>query len=166
MYSQIMNVLNGIDGRYPTAEEEKTVLGYAESLPRRLKAANTVQHIEQQLIQDSIEEMKRRYPRFVTLHDRGWEKSYRDMQLCLRYAVQGMVVEDMQMPRRKLFIWLGTIIKAMGMTPQFSRDSYEILSDECKKRLPAEAFNLLEPYLKQLIVDMSDFLEPSKPAVG
>ncbi|MBL8794012.1 MAG: hypothetical protein JNM56_08905 [Planctomycetia bacterium] len=166
MYSRIMNVLNGLDSRYPTSEEEQEVLAYAESLPRRLDAANVVQQLEAQLIQEAIEQMKRRYPRFVTLHDRGWEKSYRDMQLCLRYAVQGMIVEDSEMPRRKLFIWLGTIIKAMGMTPKFAQDSYEILYEVSRQRLPAEVFALMEPYLKQLIVDMSSFLEPSKPAVG
>jgi len=166
MYSRIMNILNGLDSRYPTREEEQEVLIYAQSLPRRLNAANTVQQLEPQLIQDAIEQMKRRYPRFVTLHDRGWEKSYRDMQLCLRYAVQGMIVEDSEMPRRKLFIWLGTIIKAMGMTPKFSQDSYEALHDAGRQRLPAEVFTLMEPYLKQLINDMSSFQEPSKPAVG
>lgn len=166
MYSRIMNVLNNIDSRYPTRAEEQEVLAYAQSVPRRLKAANAVQQIEMDLIQHSIEEMRQRYPRFVTLHDRGWEKSTRDMQLCLRYAVQGMLVEDLEMPKRKLFIWLGTIIKAMGMTTTFSRDSYEILRDVCRKRLGADDYGLLEPYLTQLIADMSSFIEPSRPAVG
>ncbi|MBY0526794.1 MAG: hypothetical protein K2R98_25605 [Gemmataceae bacterium] len=166
MYSLIMKTLNGIDSRYPTREEEQLVLGWAESLPRRLQAAQTVQQTETAIIAASIEEMKRRWPRFQPLHDRGWEKSQRDMQLCLRYSVQAMLVEDADMPRDKLFIWLGTVVKAMGMTTQFVRDSYTILKDQCRKQLPADAYRMMETYLDRLIQDMTCFLEPSRPAVG
>lgn len=161
-----MKILNQCDSRYPTREEEETVLAYAESVPRRLQAARQVEQHEEEMVRESIDGMKRRYARFHSLHDRGWEKSFRDMQLCLRYAVQGMLVEDEVMPRDKLFAWLCTIVKGMGMTPQFSRDCYEMLHDSARKKLPAESFALLEPYLKRLTADMSNFPEPSRPAVN
>jgi len=166
VYSKVIKTLNGLDSRYPTKEEEQTILGWASSLPRRLQVADLVQKHEERLVSESIEEMKRRYPRFHPLHDRGWEKSNRDMQLVLRYAVQGMVADDADMPRDKLFAWLCTIIKGMGMTTQFSRDSYVILTERLRKHLPADAFATLEPYMARVTEDMSTYLEPSRPAVG
>jgi len=161
-----MKLLNDCDSRYPTREEEETILAYAASVPQRLQTAALIEKHEEELVGASIEGMRRRYARFHSLHDRGWEKSHRDMQLCLRYAVQGMLVEDVEMPRDKLFAWLCTIVKGMGMTPQFSRDCYEMLYDNARKKLPEENFALVEPYLKRLTADMSDFPEPSRPAVN
>lgn len=166
IYSRALRILNGVDGRYPTREEEEIVLTYASSLPKRLQAASQVYQRETECVSETVEEMKRRYPRFAPLHDRGWEKALRDMQLCLRYAVQAMVADDEEMPVEKLYVWLGTIVKGFGLTTQFSRDAYTILRDRLRQKLPAESFSLMEPHLNRLIKEMSTYIEPSRPAVG
>lgn len=165
MYSRIMRILNEIDGRYPTEEEEREILEYAESVPKRLQVAYLVQQREGECVAETVEEMKRRYSRFAPLHDRAWEKATRDMQLCLRYMTQAMLVDDLQMPVEKIYVWLGTIIKGLGMTTQFSRDAYTILRDRLRLRLPANCFPLLEPHFNKLIEEMSTFIEPSRPAI-
>jgi hypothetical protein len=166
MYSRVMRIFNECDSRYPTAAEEATILEYASSIPQRLQIAALVEKYEQEAVTEAVEAMRRRYAKFHSLHDRGWEKTARDMQLCLRYAVQGMVVDDAEMPKEKLFAWLCTIVKGLGMTTEFSRHGYELLTESLRRKLPADSFTLLEPFLQRLIKDMSDYQEPSRPAVG
>ncbi len=109
MYSQLMNIVNASDSRYLTASEQEQVLAYVQSVPKRLQAARAVELKEEEIVNRVIAEMKKRYPSFIALHDRAWEKGYRDIQLVLRYIVQGMIVDDATMPAEKLFIWFRSI---------------------------------------------------------
>jgi hypothetical protein len=165
MYSRILKIINASDGRYLTPAEQEQVLAYVHSVPKRLQAARTVEHKETEIVQRVVEQMKARYPTFMRLHDRAWEKGFRDIQLVLRYVVQAMLVDDTAMPAEKLYVWFRSIAAAVGMTPQFMRDAYSLLGEACRQGLPAESFGLMEPYLRDATEVLSDFPEPYRPAV-
>jgi hypothetical protein len=165
-YSSVLKTLAACDGRYPTEAEEIACLTYAQSLPKRLQAANLIGQKESEIVREAIEEMKPRYPRFLALHERAYEKGARDMELCLRYTVQGMVVNDPDMPKEKLFVWYGTIIRSLGLTPQYAREACQAVHDACRRNLPPEAFATADPYLARMVEDVSNFPEPMKPAIN
>lgn len=166
IYSRPIKTLAGCTGRYPTAAEEEAVLDWAASAPRRLQAANLIAQKEQQIVREAVDSMQPRYPKFAPQHDRAWDKATRDMGLVLRYAVQAMIVDDSDMANDKLFVWLGTIVRSTGHTPALFRDCYAAVVAGCRKHLPADAFDLAEPYLQRAADDMSAFGEPTKQAVN
>jgi hypothetical protein len=165
MYSQLMTIINASDSRYLTPAEQERVLAYVQTVPKRLQAARAVEQKEEEIVNRVIVEMKKRYPTFTALHERAWEKGFRDVQLVLRYIVQGMIVDDAAMPADKLFVWFRSIAAALGMTPGFMRDTYDLLCESCRESLPADAFPLLEPHLRGAAEVLSDFPEPYRPAV-
>jgi hypothetical protein len=166
IHSLPIRTLAACDGRYPTPGEEEAVLAWAASAPKRLQAANLLAQKEEEIVREAIDYMKPRYPRFGVLHERAYEKGARDLQLCLRYAAQGMVVDDAEMPREKLFVWYGTLIRSLGLTPEFTRESCQAVFDACRRLLTPEAFAVAAPYLQRMVDDVSDFPEPHKPAVN
>lgn len=165
LYTLPLKTLAACAGRYPTAEEESAVLGWASGLPKRIQVANLIAQKEATIVREAIEAMKPRYPRFGAQHERAYEKGERDLGLCLRYAVQGMIAEDPEMPREKMFVWYGTIIRSLGLTPKYAREACRAVVEACRRALPPESFPLAEPYLNRMVDDVSNFPEPMKPAV-
>lgn len=165
LYSPLVRTLARCGGRYPTEEEEQTCMAYADSLPKRLQVAGLITQKESELVRVAIDEMRVKYPRFAPQHDRAWDKAGRDMGLVLRYAVQGMIADDPDMPNEKIFVWLGKIVRSTGHTPQLFLDCYTAIVDGCRRQLPRDAFHVAQPYLNRMLHDMSSFSEPMKPAV-
>jgi Phycobilisome protein len=165
IYSTPIRALAACEGRYPTDEEEGIVLSWAGTLQRRLHTANNISQKETAIVRRTIDAMRAKYTRFATLHERAFEKGERDMQLILRYVAQAIVADDDAMPREKLYIWYGTIIRSLGLTPQFMVDGCTQMMEACRRELPAEAFAVAEPYLQQMIADVPNFPEPYKPLV-
>jgi hypothetical protein len=161
-----IKTLLGCDGRYPSADEQAAVLNWAASVPRRLQTANLIAQKEAEIVREAIDQVRPRYQNFPAQHDRAWEKANRDMGLVLRYAVQGMIVDDADMPDEKLLAWLSTIVRGTGHTPALFHDCYSAVVASCRRHLPAELFALAEPYLARMQRDMSNFPEPMKPAVN
>ena len=165
-YSRPIRVLADTAGRYPTAEEASECLAWGESLPERLRSSNLLAAKEADIVREAIEEMKPKYPRFGAQHDRAYEKGARDLGLLLRYAVQGMIVDDAEMPKEKLFVWYGTIIRSLGLTPQYAKEACQAVYDAARRHIAPDAFNVAEPYLARMVDDVSAFPEPMKPAVN
>jgi hypothetical protein len=166
IYSLPIKTLAACDGRYPSPSEEGEVLAWAASAPKRLQTANLIAQKEAEIVREAIESVRPRYQNFPAQHDRAWDKANRDMGLVLRYAVQGLVVDDADMPDEKLFAWLCTIVRGTGHTPALFYDCYSAVIDACRRHLPADLFALAEPYLERALKDMSSFAEPMKPAVN
>jgi hypothetical protein len=165
IYSSPIRTLASTAGRYPTEAEERTVLAWAQSLPERLRAVNQIAQKEADIVRETIEEMKPRYPRFGPQHERAYEKGARDMQLLLRYAAQTMVVDDADMAPDKLYVWYGTIVRSLGITPQFMKDACETMVEACRRNLNPDVFHVAEPYLNRMAADVPAYPEPMKPAV-
>jgi hypothetical protein len=165
MFSRPAKILNACDSRYLNKEETDALLAYTNSVPKRLAAAKAVEQKEREAVQWTLDELKKKYPNFAGQHDRGWEKGFRDMQLVTRYLVQGMLMDDLDVASEKLLYWMRTITACFGLTQQFHRDSYTLLRDAFKARLPADAYALMAPHFERTIEVLTDIPEPYKPAV-
>lgn len=165
MNPAVMDVIRESESRYLSDDEMRGVLHYTESLPDRFRIAQLVEEQEDQIVQATIDQVKRRYPSFERYHPSAWDKGYRDVQLTLRYCVQAMVWDDPMMHEEKLLVWLGTILASFGFTPQFNRDTYVFLRENVKSRLPADAFALLEPFLDKNIEVLGGIPEPHQALV-
>ncbi|MBX7103190.1 MAG: hypothetical protein K1X57_03865 [Gemmataceae bacterium] len=165
MNPAVLDVIRESESRYLSDQEMQSILEYTESLPERFRAARAIEDIEDQIVQATIDQVKKRYPSFERYHPSAWDKGYRDVQLTLRYCVQAMVWEDPMMHEEKLLVWLGTILASFGFTPQFNRDTYVFLRDNVKQRVSEDIYSRLAPFLDKNIEVLGGIPEPHQPLV-
>jgi hypothetical protein len=165
MNAQLTQITRDADGRYLTADERAAFLDFADSVPRRFRAADAAQQTEEGAVRGVVEEMTKRYPNFAKYHDQAWARCFRDVQLVLRQDVQSMLLDDVRSLDDKILLWLRTTLAANNLTPGFCRDAFSLLRDRLKDSLGAEDFDLLRPYLERNVEVLGDFPEPATPAV-
>lgn len=161
MFSQMMRLINSTDSLYLNPAQQKQLLDYTRSLPKRFKAARAVEQKEDELCRDCVARLRARFPEFDGRHEAAWDKAHRDMQLVLRYNVQGMLMDDPDIATDKLLGWLRTLLASLGMTPQFLRETFTALRDSCRQGLPADVYEWLEPHLERTVREMSESPEPA-----
>jgi hypothetical protein len=165
MTPRLARMLTAAGGRHLTPDERRELLDYAESVPRRVEAAEAVEEAEEAVVAGAVEELQRRYPNFERYHEQAWEKIGRDLALAARYAVQATLADDAELLDEQVLLWLRTVLAALNLTPGFVRDAFTLLRDGFRAALPADAFDLLEPALDRTVEVTSDFPEPAMPAV-
>jgi hypothetical protein len=165
MNPMLQDIIHESESRYLTKDEMQKVVAFTTSLPARFKAASAVEQKEEAIVRGVVEQIKRRYPNFERYHPSAWEKSFRDIQLSLRYTVQAMVWDDPNSQADRLLHWLATIFMSFGFTPQFNRDTYTFLREAVRQNVPAEAFSLLESFLETNIEILGSIPEPAQALV-
>jgi hypothetical protein len=165
MNKRIKQIINGSDSRYLTNAEMKEILAFTNSLPQRFKVAGLVEKHEAEAVRYCIDQMRPRYPSYEKYHAKGWDRGYRDVQLVVRYVVQSMVLDDMTVMEDKLLFWLRTMLSGVDLTPGFIADAYELLIEGFRQKLPADAFELVEPFLARAREILSDIPEPATASV-
>jgi hypothetical protein len=85
--------------------------------------------------------------------------------MVLRADVQAMIFDDRGQLDGRLLYWMQTMFAANNYTPQFVRDCFGMLRDRLREELPAEDYDLMRPYLDRNVEVLSDFPEPTTPAV-
>lgn len=165
MNDRIRKIINASDSRYLNKDEMKDILAYTTSLPARFKAAGQVEQHEVAAVRSCIDEMRKRYPNLEKFHAKGWDRSYRDVQLVVRYIVQSMILDDAKVMDDKLLLWLRTMLSGVDLTPQFIRDTYVLLADGFRRLMPQEAFAMFEPFLAHATEVLSDVPEPATASV-
>lgn len=153
------------DGRYYSADERRSLLTFAESLPRRLALAEAIEQREEALLRSVLDELQSQYPNFSRYHDQAWARQFRDTQLVLRSVVQAMVWDDPAQAEDRVLFWLRTMFAAYNYTPGFVRDCFSLLRDRLRAEVPPESYELLEAGLERSIAILADFPEPATPAV-
>jgi hypothetical protein len=161
MYSRLMKVINATDSLPISPDDQRQLLDYAKSLPKRFQVMRLVESREQDIAEAAIEQMQELYPNFEYYHENGWEKGVRDLGLVLRCNVQAMLMDDVEVNKDKLLSWFRTLNENLSLSPQFVRDCYTALLEACRGMLPADAFALLEPHLRLNVEYLSDFPEPA-----
>jgi hypothetical protein len=124
-----------------------------------------VERVEAELVRDTIDQIRRRYPRFEMFHERGWEKGIRDAQLILRQIVQSMLVDDSEVGEDKVYVWVRSILASFNFTPAIIRETYTLMKESLENKISREAFLLIEPHFNHAIETISDIPEPASPAV-
>jgi Phycobilisome protein len=161
MNPPLSSIFRQSDGRYLTADERDQVLAYARDLPARVQAAQAVEAAERGLIDAVVGELRERYPRFERLFPNAWDRLAGDLRLVLRADTRAMLAGDLRVLEDKALFYLRSILAAYNVTPQFARDAFTLLRDQCRGRLAAEAFARLDPFLERNVQVLADFPEPA-----
>ena len=165
MPSRMMTAVNNADSLYLSTEEQRVLVEYAKSLPRRMLAARQVEQKEGEIADLTIAQLQDLYPNFESYHEGGWDRVRLDLTLVLRCLVQAMLMDDPDVAKDKVLSWLRSMFESLSFSPQFVADTYSTLLEATKQELPEEAFALLEPYLRDALKYLSDFPEPAFVAV-
>lgn len=149
MNRQIMEIFKNAEGRYLTKSEFGTLRDYAQGLDQRIRASEEVEQREDSIISKLMSEMMRAYPDFEKQYGRASEAGTRDTGLVLRYSAQAMVRNDLEWLDSSLLNWMNTILKGVGLTEGFIRDTYVMMQRVCQAELSPETFELLQPYIQR-----------------
>jgi hypothetical protein len=165
MSHSLRSILSGCDGRYPTAEERGQLEAFAHELPKRVKASVEVEAHEGAIVSAVVDALREHYPRYEKLFPQAWDRCAREVQFVLRSDVRAMLAGDPRELDDKALVYLRSVLAAYNLTPQFVRDCFTLVRDQCRERLSAQAFAHLEPFLQRNVQVLADFPEPAVAAV-
>ena len=159
MNRQIQAMMGSVEGRYLNTAEQSMLREQAQGLEARLAAMTEIAAKESVIVDRTIKEVMRAYPDFEKKYKTAQQSGVRDQTLVLRYATLAMVRNDPQYLADTLLTWMATILRGVGLAPQFIQDAYKILERVATKELSPATGKLLQPFLAQCINSLS----PSPP---
>src|SRR5690348_7898543 len=128
MNRQIMEMLSAAEDRYLTAVEQRTLRDFAQGLDARLEAMAEIGSKEAAIIDRTIKQVFAAYPDIEKKYKNAMQTCVRDETMVLRYATQAMVRNDLQYLDDSLLTWMATMLKGVGLAPQFIEDTYKTLA--------------------------------------
>ena len=69
--------------------------------------------------------------------------------LALRYSALAMVRGDSRFLHDALLLWMGTMLRGLGMAPQFIEDAYKAMERVASRELTPKTAELLPPFIQQ-----------------
>lgn len=160
MFSRMMQTLNATDNLYLTPAQQKDMLDYARSLPKRFAAARVIQDAEPTIIAATLERFGQKQPTLADLAGFGWDTATDDLTLALRAIVQGVLMSDPTMADAKVLTWLRQVLGHWDFSPEAIRQLFESLAETVADVLSPESISLVQPYFGAAIdvieVSMSD----------
>ncbi|MGL4422409.1 MAG: hypothetical protein ACRCZF_17195 [Gemmataceae bacterium] len=160
MFSKMMRLVNTTDNLYLTPPQQKELLDYAKSMPRRFALARSVEDMEVRLIDTAFEKLQEYHPTIGDLADAGWDTSTNDLRYAIRALVNGMLMDDDQYADGTALMHLRTVLFYYDFPTGLGADLMASLRDACREALPPDAFELWDPYLQTAAEAMAE------PVVG
>jgi hypothetical protein len=151
MNKDIEAMLTACEGRYPTRAEQATLRGWAGRFEVRLAAIEEIRECEDKIVTQTVDEVLRNYPDFERRFKGGRQTCLRDETLVLRFCAQALLREDMHYLEAGLLVWLATILRGVGFTPQFVAYTYSTLIQAADRELSPGVAELLRPYLQRCV---------------
>lgn len=165
MIPKFQSTLEHMMERPIRADEANALLSHAESMALRLPIAQALKAVEDEAIEATFVQLKRKYPQFKGLHFKAYEKGRRDMKMVLRYSFHAMLLDSPQYMNDRLLYWLRTMIGSGGLTPDFVRDTYTFFRNALQAKLPSDQFQFMKPMLDTVIEVLPNFPVPANPRV-
>lgn len=151
MNTEIQTMLSASEGRYPTRAEQAVLRDWASKLEARLEAMDTIRNAEENIIGQTLDEVLVTYPNVEKHYKNVRTSGSRDMSLVLRYCAQAMLRGDVKYLDDSLLTWMGTILRGVGLAPQFIEDTYRALGRVAARELPPQVAELLRPYIERCV---------------
>lgn len=138
---------------YLTPQEIGSLGRYVSSLSDRIRAYRQLREWEINLIQELVD----RLPVTVQKNTEALEQSIKQTILILRYAALGMLVDDVNLGRRRLKQWLPTMVEVYQTRP-IDVLLHRSLNQQLPRLLTDSQFALLQPALEsaQQLLEMID----------
>ncbi len=149
MNHEIQVMLSASEGRYPTRAEQALLREWAGSLEARLAALEEIRNAEESLINHTLDELMVAYPDLDKRYKNVRTSGMRDFSLVLRYCAGAMLRGDAKYLSDSLLTWMSTILRGVGLTPQFIEDTYRIFTRIAARELTPPTAELIRPFLEQ-----------------
>lgn len=131
------------ENSYLTSKELSSLGRYVSSLSDRLRAYRQLREWETNLIQELVDQL----PAEVQQNVESLEQSIKQTILILRYAALAMLVDDVNLGRRRLEGWLPTMIETY-QTQAIDTLLQRSLNQQLPRLLTDAQFALLKPALE------------------
>ncbi|NEQ52926.1 MAG: hypothetical protein F6K11_22770 [Leptolyngbya sp. SIO3F4] len=131
------------DKSYLTAQQIGHLSQYVGSLADRIRAYRQLREWEINLLQELID----RLPVEVQQNTSAVEQSIKQTILILRYAALGMLVDDVNLGRRRLEGWLPTMVETY-QTQAIDKLLHRSLNQQLPRLLTDSQFAMLKPSLE------------------
>ena len=131
------------DRNYLTAQELSNLGRYVGSLADRVRAYRQLREWEVNLVQELVD----RLPAELKENQSSLEQSIKQTILILRYAALGMLVDDINLGRRRLEGWLPTMV-SIYQTQAIDALLRRSLNQQLPRLLTDSQFALLKPALE------------------
>ncbi|HEY0137836.1 MAG TPA: hypothetical protein VGB85_27310 [Nannocystis sp.] len=149
MNTEIQTMLSASEGRYPTRAEQAVLREWASKLDARLEAIDVIRSAEENIIGQTLDEVLVTYPNVEKHYKNVRSSGTRDMSLVLRYCAQAMLRGDIKYLDDSILTWMSTILRGVGLAPQFIEDTYRALARVAARELPPQVAELLRPYIER-----------------
>ena len=151
--------------RHLTAAEREQLQACARQLELAARVAAAVEAAEPAVVEDVVETLRERFPRFAELQPQAWERLAADLQLVVRHDVRALIRGDPRSLDDSVLLYLRSILAAYRLSPGFVRECFTRLREALKAKLGREEASALDPYLKRNIDVLSDLPEPAAAVV-
>lgn len=148
MLSQMQRLSLEVDGRYATDEELKFIPEYLKTYELRLQTYQKLQEIEATIVQQVCDKMRVQDPAmFLSGNLDVTPKCKRDILLTWRYSATAVLLDDSEMLRERLLLWLQTLMRAFAHQRACNL-TYLVMKDVAKQHLSPQQSALLMPILE------------------
>lgn len=151
MFSRMMKLVNATDSLYLTPPQQKDVLDYAKSLPRRFAAARAVQAAETPLVEQALKAFQAAFPELGTPLDLGWGSADDDLRLVLRALANEMLMDDTDSAEGAVLAHLRRSLGYLGVPAGAIEELFAGLRDAAVNTLKPDAFALLAPHFDRAV---------------
>ncbi|MEO0868268.1 MAG: hypothetical protein AAFY17_07430 [Cyanobacteria bacterium J06642_11] len=131
------------DKNYLTHKELASLGKYVGGLADRIRAYRQLREWETNLMQELVN----RLPAELQTDNRALEQSIKQGVLILRYAALGMLVDDVDLGKRRLEGWLPTMVEVY-QTQEIDAFLHRSLNQQLPRLLPVSQVALLMPALE------------------
>ena len=159
MNHEIQAMLTASEGRYPTRAEQALLRGWAEQVETRLAALEAIRAAEEAIVGQALDEVLAAYPNVEKFYKGIRTSGVRDLSLVLRYCAQALLRDDLQYLEDSLLTWMSTILRGVGLAPQFIEDTYKAMIKAAARELPPPVSELLRPYLERCVAVLPGKIE-------
>lgn len=137
MFSRMMQLVNRTDSVHLTPPQQKDVLDYAKSVPRRFAACRALEAAEDTLVERALAA--------VGAADLGWRTAEADVRGLIRAVAVGALIDD---PEYAAARWGGHLARTLDFldAPDGADAVFDALRGAAADLLPPGAADLLAPY--------------------
>jgi hypothetical protein len=111
---------------------------HAEAVRKSESTARQLKDAEHVIVFATMGQLYKKYPQKIDAYWQTEAKTLRDMKLVMRYCLYGVVLNDPEWPKQKMFWWFRTILNAFEFGKDFIEDAYRMAQQRTLKALGAE----------------------------
>jgi hypothetical protein len=137
MFSRMMQLVNRTDSVHLTPPQQKDVLDYAKSVPRRFAACRALEAAEDALVDRALAS--------AGAADLGWRSAEADVRGLIRAVAVGALIDD---PEYAAARWGRHLARTLDFldSPDAADAVFDALRGAAADVLPPDAADLLAPY--------------------